>query len=55
MTGSAVLAARLAFFLAELRAKMMLATITMATDHGLLATWAGGTAINTVRALNLVL
>src|SRR3954452_7633765 len=42
-TGSAVLAVGLAFFLAELGNKTMLATITLATDHGLLGTWVGST------------
>src|SRR5262245_19060709 len=32
-----------AFFLAELGDKTMLATITLATDHGLLGTWIGST------------
>jgi putative Ca2+/H+ antiporter (TMEM165/GDT1 family) len=32
-----------AFFLAELGDKTMLATITLATDHGLLGTWLGST------------
>jgi putative Ca2+/H+ antiporter (TMEM165/GDT1 family) len=43
-TRSAVLAASVAFFLAELGDKTMLATITLATDGGLLGTWAGSTA-----------
>ncbi len=42
-SGSAVVAASTAFFLAELGDKTMLATITLATDHGLLGTWAGST------------
>jgi len=33
----------LAFFLAELGDKTMLATITLATDHGVLGTWVGST------------
>ena len=33
----------LAFFLAELGDKTMLATITLATDHGLVGTWIGST------------
>jgi putative Ca2+/H+ antiporter (TMEM165/GDT1 family) len=43
-TRSAVLAASVAFFLAELGDKTMLATITLATKEGLLGTWAGSTA-----------
>ena len=42
-TRSAVIAASLAFFLAELGDKTMLATITLATKEGLLGTWAGST------------
>jgi putative Ca2+/H+ antiporter (TMEM165/GDT1 family) len=42
-TGSAVLAASIAFFLAELGDKTMLATITLATREGLLGTWIGST------------
>jgi putative Ca2+/H+ antiporter (TMEM165/GDT1 family) len=42
-TRSAVLAASVAFFLAELGDKTMLATITLATREGLLGTWAGST------------
>jgi Ca2+/H+ antiporter, TMEM165/GDT1 family len=42
-TGSAVLAASAAFFLAELGDKTMLATITLATREGLAGTWAGST------------
>jgi putative Ca2+/H+ antiporter (TMEM165/GDT1 family) len=33
----------LAFFLAELGDKTMLATITLATDHGMVGTWLGST------------
>jgi Ca2+/H+ antiporter, TMEM165/GDT1 family len=40
---SAVAAASVAFFLAELGDKTMLATITLATNHGALGTWAGST------------
>jgi putative Ca2+/H+ antiporter (TMEM165/GDT1 family) len=40
---SAVLAASVAFFLAELGDKTMLATITLATKEGALGTWAGST------------
>lgn len=43
-TGSAVLAASVAFFLAELGDKTMLATITLATREGLFGTWLGSTA-----------
>ena len=32
-----------AFFLAELGDKTMLATVTLATDNGLVGTWAGST------------
>jgi Ca2+/H+ antiporter, TMEM165/GDT1 family len=42
-TRSAVLAATVAFFLAELGDKTMLATITLATREGLLGTWIGST------------
>jgi Ca2+/H+ antiporter, TMEM165/GDT1 family len=42
-TGGAVLAASVAFFLAELGDKTMLATITLATREGLLGTWLGST------------
>jgi putative Ca2+/H+ antiporter (TMEM165/GDT1 family) len=42
-SGSAVFAVGLAFFLAELGDKTMLATVTLATDHGLLGTWLGST------------
>jgi putative Ca2+/H+ antiporter (TMEM165/GDT1 family) len=41
---SAIVAASVAFFLAELGDKTMLATITLATDHGLVGVWAGSTA-----------
>jgi putative Ca2+/H+ antiporter (TMEM165/GDT1 family) len=40
---SAVVAASVAFFLAELGDKTMLATITLASDHGLFGTWLGST------------
>jgi putative Ca2+/H+ antiporter (TMEM165/GDT1 family) len=40
---SAVAAASVAFFLAELGDKTMLATITLATTEGALGTWAGST------------
>ena len=42
-TGSAILAVGSAFFLAELGDKTMLATITLATQHGWLGTWVGST------------
>ena len=42
-TGSAVLAVGVAFFLAELGDKTMLATITLATQHGWFGTWIGST------------
>lgn len=42
-TGSAVLAVSVAFFLAELGDKTMLATITLATQHGWFGTWVGST------------
>jgi putative Ca2+/H+ antiporter (TMEM165/GDT1 family) len=42
-TGGAVLAASIAFFLAELGDKTMLATITLATREGAFGTWAGST------------
>lgn len=38
-----LLGAAVAFFLAELGDKTMLATITLATDHGWLGTWIGST------------
>jgi putative Ca2+/H+ antiporter (TMEM165/GDT1 family) len=38
-----VLAAAVAFFLAELGDKTMLATITLATTEGLVGTWLGST------------
>ena len=41
--GSALLAVGTAFFLAELGDKTMLATITLATDHGWFGTWVGST------------
>ena len=41
--GSAVVAAAVAFFLAELGDKTMLATITLATTEGLWGTWIGST------------
>jgi putative Ca2+/H+ antiporter (TMEM165/GDT1 family) len=41
---SAVVAASVAFFLAELGDKTMLATITLATNHGVVGVWAGSTA-----------
>ena len=41
--GSAVVAASVAFFLAELGDKTMLATITLATQEGWLGTWIGST------------
>ncbi len=40
---SALLAVGVAFLIAELGDKTMLATITLATDHGLLGTWIGST------------
>ena len=40
---SAIIAASGAFFLAELGDKTMLATITLATTHGLFGTWLGST------------
>ena len=40
---SVLLTVGLAFFLAELGDKTMLATITLATDHGLFGTWLGST------------
>jgi putative Ca2+/H+ antiporter (TMEM165/GDT1 family) len=42
-TRSAVLAASVAFFLAELGDKTMLATITLATSYGWFGTWLGST------------
>jgi Ca2+/H+ antiporter, TMEM165/GDT1 family len=42
-TRSAVVAASVAFFLAELGDKTMLATITLATKEGALGVWAGST------------
>jgi putative Ca2+/H+ antiporter (TMEM165/GDT1 family) len=42
-TGSAILSVGGAFFLAELGDKTMLATITLATQHGWLGTWVGST------------
>ncbi len=41
--GSALLAVCTAFFLSELGDKTMLATITLATQHGWLGTWIGST------------
>ncbi len=40
---SAIIAVGVAFFLAELGDKTMLATITLATDHGWFGTWIGST------------
>jgi putative Ca2+/H+ antiporter (TMEM165/GDT1 family) len=42
-SGSAILAVGGAFFLAELGDKTMLATITLATQHGWVGTWVGST------------
>jgi putative Ca2+/H+ antiporter (TMEM165/GDT1 family)/protein-S-isoprenylcysteine O-methyltransferase Ste14 len=42
-SGSAVVAASVAFFLAELGDKTMLATITLATQYGWAGVWAGST------------
>ena len=42
-SGSAVVAVALAFFVAELGDKTMLATLTLASTHGLWGTWAGAT------------
>ncbi|GAA4711583.1 TMEM165/GDT1 family protein [Pedococcus ginsenosidimutans] len=42
-TGKAVIAVGIAFFLAELGDKTMLATITLATQEGWLGTWIGST------------
>jgi Ca2+/H+ antiporter, TMEM165/GDT1 family len=41
---SAVVAVTIAFFLAELGDKTMLATVTLATSYGWFGTWAGSTA-----------
>jgi putative Ca2+/H+ antiporter (TMEM165/GDT1 family) len=43
-TGSAILAVGGAFVMAELGDKTMLATITLATEHGWVGTWIGSTA-----------
>ena len=48
-TRSAVVAAAVAFFLAELGDKTMLATITLATTEGVVGTWIGST-LGTVAA-----
>ena len=40
---NAIVAASVAFFLAELGDKTMLATITLATTNGLFGTWVGST------------
>ncbi|MER7009184.1 TMEM165/GDT1 family protein [Dactylosporangium sp. NPDC000555] len=42
-TRSAIVAVSVSFFLAELGDKTMLATITLATQHGWLGTWIGST------------
>ncbi|MET8000903.1 TMEM165/GDT1 family protein [Nonomuraea glycinis] len=42
-TRNAIIAVTVAFFLAELGDKTMLATITLATQHGWLGTWIGST------------
>ncbi|MER5319352.1 TMEM165/GDT1 family protein [Streptosporangium roseum] len=42
-TRSAIIAVTVAFFLAELGDKTMLATITLATQHGWFGTWLGST------------
>jgi putative Ca2+/H+ antiporter (TMEM165/GDT1 family) len=42
-TRNAVVAASIAFFLAELGDKTMLATITLATKEGVVGTWLGST------------
>ncbi|MEO3853687.1 TMEM165/GDT1 family protein [Acrocarpospora sp. B8E8] len=42
-TKSVLIAVTVAFFLSELGDKTMLATITLATQHGWLATWIGST------------
>ena len=43
-SGSVIVAASVAFFLAELGDKTMLATVTLATREGLFGTWLGSTA-----------
>jgi Ca2+/H+ antiporter, TMEM165/GDT1 family len=43
-TGSLIVTVGTAFFLAELGDKTMLATITLATNHGAVGTWLGSTA-----------
>ena len=43
-TGSVIVTVGTAFFLAELGDKTMLATMTLATNHGALGTWLGSTA-----------
>jgi putative Ca2+/H+ antiporter (TMEM165/GDT1 family) len=43
-TRSAIMAVGVSFFLAELGDKTMLATITLAAQHGWLGTWIGSTA-----------
>ena len=43
-TGSVIVTVGTAFFLAELGDKTMLATVTLATNHGALGTWLGSTA-----------
>lgn len=43
-TGSVIVTVGTAFFIAELGDKTMLATITLATNHGALGTWLGSTA-----------
>ena len=42
-TRSAIIAVGVAFFLAELGDKTMLATVTLATQHGWVGTWLGST------------
>ena len=42
-TGSVIVTVGTAFFLAELGDKTMLATVTLATNHGALGTWVGST------------
>ena len=42
--GLSIVAVGTAFFLAELGDKTMLATVTLATNHGALGTWLGSTA-----------